>query len=226
MNVEDALHARRSVRAFLSRVPEEALVRRLLQSAARAASGGNMQPWRATALTGEPLQQLLSAVAASRPEDGSFNQSYPPNLWEPYRSRRFQNGEDLYRTLGIPRDDKPARMEQLGRNAEFFGAPVGIVVSVDERMGPAQWVDLGIYLQSLMLLAVEQGLATCAQGFWRRFNDTVTAQLALPPGYQVAFGIALGWEDVQAPINQLRATRADPQEWLQLQGFEAAQISA
>ena len=219
MNVNDALHARRSVRAFLPRVPEAAVVRSMLHSAARAASGGNLQPWRVTALTGVPLAQLLEVVAQADPQDGPSGTSYPPSLWEPYRSRRFENGEDLYRTLSIGRDDKPARLKQLARNAQFFGAPVGIFVSVDARMGLAQWADLGIYLQSLMLLAVEQGLATCAQGFWRRFGDTVAAQLALPEGYEVAFGIALGWEDVNAPINRLRATRADPGEWLDLQGF-------
>ncbi len=219
MNVKDALHARRSVRAFLPRVPEAAVVRSMLHSAARAASGGNLQPWRVTALTGAPLAQLLEVVAQAEPKDGPTGTSYPPSLWEPYRSRRFENGEDLYRTLSIGRDDKPARLNQLARNAQFFGAPVGIFVSVDARMGLAQWADLGIYLQSLMLLAVEQGLATCAQGFWRRFGDTVAAQLALPEGYEVAFGIALGWEDIDAPINRLRATRADPGEWLQLKGF-------
>jgi len=219
MNVEDALHARRSVRAFLPRVPEAAVVRSMLHSAARAASGGNLQPWRVTALTGTPLADLLAAVAQAAPEDGPTGTSYPPSLWEPYRSRRFENGEDLYRTLGIERADKPARLEQLGRNGAFFGAPVGIFVSVDTRMGLAQWADLGIYLQSLMLLAVEQGLATCAQGYWRRFGATVATQLALPEGYSVAFGVALGWEDVEAPINRLRATRAEPGEWLDLQGF-------
>ena len=219
MNVEDALHARRSVRAFLPRVPEAAVVRSMLHSAARAASGGNLQPWRVTALTGTPLAHLLAAVADAAPEDGPTATSYPPSLWEPYRSRRFENGEDLYRTLGIERGDKPARLEQLGRNGQFFGAPVGIFVSVDERMGLAQGADLGIYLQSLMLLAVEQGLATCAQGYWRRFGATVATQLALPEGYLVAFGVALGWEDMEAPINRLRATRAEPGEWLDLQGF-------
>lgn len=219
MNVNDALHARRSVRAFLPRVPEAAVVRSMLHSAARAASGGNLQPWRVSALTGAPLAQLLEVVAQAEPQDGPTGTSYPPSLWEPYRSRRFENGEDLYRTLSIGRDDKPARLNQLARNAQFFGAPVGIFVSVDARMGMAQWADLGIYLQSLMLLAVEQGLATCAQGFWRRFGDTVATQLKLPEGYEVAFGIALGWEDINAPINRLRATRADPGEWLDLQGF-------
>ena len=135
MNVEQALHARRSVRAFLPQSPDAALVRSLMEQSAQAASGGNLQPWRVLALTGEPLQQLLTAVAEAEPQDAQPGLSYPPNLWEPYRSRRFANGEELYQSLGIPRDDKPARLEQLARNGQFFGAPVGLIVAVDERMG-------------------------------------------------------------------------------------------
>ncbi|WP_280191340.1 nitroreductase [Delftia sp. PS-11] len=219
MNVEQALHARRSVRAFLPQAPDAALVRTLMEQSAQAASGGNMQPWRVLALTGQPLQQLLEAVAQAEPQDSQPGLSYPPNLWEPYRSRRFANGEDLYRALGIPRDDKPARLEQLARNGQFFGAPVGLIVAVDQRMGLPQWADLGIYLQSFMLLACSHGLATCAQGFWRRYGDTVARTLALPEGYQVAFGVALGYEDKSAPINGWRSTRAPFAEWGEMRGF-------
>ena len=219
MDVSHALRARRSVRAFLPAVPPGALVQTLLQEAAQAASGGNLQPWRVVALTGEPLRALLAAVAQTQPGEDESLQSYPPNLWEPYRTRRFANGEDLYRTLGIPREDKAARLKQLAKNAEFFGAPVGIFVCVDERMGMPQWADLGIYLQSLMLLAVQHGLATCAQGFWRRYTAAVQQQLGLPEGYRVAVGVALGYEDTNAPINTLRTPRAPWAEWGQLRGF-------
>lgn len=163
MEVTQALRARRSVRAFLPDAPPAATVQTILQEAAQAASGGNLQPWRVVALTGAPLQELLAVVAQAQPEEGPDNQSYPPGLWEPYRTRRFANGEDLYRSIGIPREDKAGRLQQLAKNAELFGAPVGIFVCVDERMGQPQWADLGIYLQSLMLLAVQHGLATCAQ---------------------------------------------------------------
>ena len=219
MDVSQALRARRSVRAFLPQVPAAALVQTLLQEAAQAASGGNLQPWRVVALAGEPLRALLAAVAQAQPGEDESQQSYPPSLWEPYRTRRFANGEDLYRTLGIPREDKAGRLNQLARNAAFFGAPVGIFVCVDERMGMPQWADLGIYLQSLMLLAVQHGLATCAQGFWRRYTAAVQQQLDLPEGYRVAVGVALGHEDTAAPINTLRTPRAPWAEWGQLRGF-------
>ena len=129
-------------------------------------------------------------------------------------------GEELYRAIGVAREDKEARHAQFATNGELFGAPVGIFVSVDERMGHAQWMDLGIFLQSFMLQAVDRGLATCAQGFWRMYSEMVIEQLSLPEGYQIAFGIALGYEDASAPINQWRSSRATSHEWLSLQGFD------
>ena len=213
MNVTQAMKERRSVRAYLPKAPAPALVQALLTDAAQAASGGNLQPWRVVALTGDALQQLTDAIVLAPPRDESVpNQSYPPNLWEPYRSRRFKNGEDMYKTISIPREDKATRLEQLAKNAQFFGAPVGILVFADERMGYAQWVDLGIYLQSLM--------ATCAQGYWRRFGDTVERVLKAPEPYRVAYGVALGYEDTTAPINTLRADRAPFADWAQMRGFE------
>ena len=221
MNVSQAMKERRSVRAFLPKPPTADQVHSLMSDAAQAASGGNLQPWRVMALAGAALTQLTDAIAAAQPDEEQVsNLSYPPNLWEPYRSRRFKNGEDLYKTIAIPRENKAARLEQLARNGQFFGAPVGIVVFADERMGYAQWVDLGIYLQSFMLLATERGMATCPQGFWRRYGNTVERVLKAPEPYRVAYGVALGYEDTQAPINTLRADRAPFAEWAQMRGFE------
>ena len=219
MDVSQALRERRSVRAFTSQVPSAELVQQLMQDAALAASGGNMQPWRVAALTGDALQAMLADVAKTPGEENPAHLSYPPNLWEPYRTRRFANGEDLYASIGVPREDKAGRLQQLAKNAELFGAPVGIFVCVDERMGQPQWADLGIYLQSLMLLAVQHGLATCAQGFWRRYAGTLQQQLGLPEPYRVAFGVALGYEDAAAPINTLRSSRAPWGEWGEMRGF-------
>lgn len=219
MDVIHALRARRSVRAFTPQVPDAPLVQQLLQDAALAASGGNLQPWRVTAITGQPLQAMLDEVARTPAVESPEMQSYPPQLWEPYRTRRYANAEDLYRTIGLGREDKPARLAQVAKNAQFFGAPVGVLVFTDARMGRAQWMDLGIYLQSLMLAATAAGLATCAQGFWRRYDAVVRQHVAVPEGYQLAVGLALGYEDTAAPINTMRASRADFAEWGQLQGF-------
>lgn len=220
MDVSQALRARRSVRAFTDQVPSAALVQQLLQDAARAASGGNLQPWRAAAITGAPLAQLLQAVKALPEPPPETVASYPANLWEPYRTRRFVNGEELYRCIGIPREDKPGRLRQLAKNMQLFGAPVGIFIFIDENMGQPQWLDVGIYLQSLMLRAAEEGLATCAQGFWRRYTPLLRQHLDIPAPYTLACAVALGYEDVQAPINALRTERADFAEWGQLRGFE------
>lgn len=219
MDVSQALPQRRSVRAFLAQAPSAALVRQLLEDAAGAPSGGNMQPWRVIALTGEPLAQVLQTAAASNPQEDGNCQSYPPNLWEPYRSRRFANGEALYRTLDIPREDKAGRLQQLAKNTQFFGAPVGMFVCIDQRMGRPQWMDIGIYLQSLMLRATELGLATCAQGFWRKYTETLCELLQLPQHYTIACGVALGYEDTTAPINSLMAGRAPFEEWATMRGF-------
>jgi len=218
MDVEQALSLRHSVRAFLPQAPDKLLVRQLLVQAAQAASGGNLQPWRIIALSGEPLAELIAKVAASKgnPQAGM---SYPSPLFEPYRSRRFENAGMLYRALDIEREDKTARVEQWHKNAVFFGAPVGIFVAIHQRMGYAQWVDLGIYLGSLMLLACENNLATCAQGYWRNYNELLIKTLELPADYQIAFGIALGFEDKTAPVNRWRATRADFAEWGEMRGF-------
>lgn len=219
MHVTQALRERRSVRAFTQQVPSAELVQQLMQDAALAASGGNMQPWRVAAITGERLSGLLADVAKTSGEENAQHLSYPPNLWEPYRTRRFANGEDLYRSIGIPREDKAGRLRQLARNAQFFGAPVGLMVFIDERMGPVQWMDLGLYLQSFMLRATEEGLATCAQGFWRRYDAVIKRHIEVPAEYRVAYGIALGYEDKDAPINSMRSTRAPFGEWGQLIGF-------
>ena len=221
MDVTQALRQRRSVRAFLPDAPPAALVQTLLQEAAQAASGGNLQPWRVVALTGEPLRQVLAAVATAPAEDAPTNQSYPPSLWEPYRTRRFANAEAMYATVGLAREDKAGRLVHFGRNAAFFGAPVGVLICVDRRMGLPQWTDLGIYLQSLMLLAVQHGLASCPQGFWRRYRSVLAPVLQLPEPYEIACGLALGYEDTDAPINTLRTPRAPWQEWGQLRGWVA-----
>jgi len=219
MDVSQALRERRSVRAFTSQVPSAELVQRLMQDAALSASGGNMQPWRVAAITGTALSALLADVARTPGEENPAHLSYPANLWEPYRTRRFANGEDLYKSIGIPREDKEGRLKQLAKNAQFFGAPVGIIMFTEERMGPVQWMDLGIYLQAFMLRATEEGLATCAQGFWRRYDQVIKRHIEVPEGYLVTYGIALGYEDKSAPINTMRATRADFAEWGQLKGF-------
>ncbi len=219
MNVSEAVKRRISVRAFRpDPVPGE-VVRTLLEQAARAPSGGNLQPWLVHAIAGEPLKQLLELARSKGPDAAPGYTVYPENLWEPYRTRRFRNGEQLYASISIPREDKAARLRQLAKNAELFGAPVGIFVFVDRKMGAPQWADLGMYLQTLMLLAVEHGLDTCPQEYWARYSSLVERFFDVPGDQMLFCGVALGHRDDTAPINQWRTERAPFDEWIQLRGF-------
>lgn len=220
MTVSEAVAQRVSTRAFLDRPVPGEVVRDLLVRAARAPSGGNLQPWRVYALTGEPLAQFKALVAANPFGETPEYEVYPPNLWDPFRTRRFQNGEDLYATIGIPREDKPARLRQLARNGEFFGAPVGMFFCLDRKLGPPQWADLGMYMQNLMLLAAERGLDTCPQEYWARYPRTVATFLGLPDDHMLFCGMALGFGDPDAPINTLRAARDPFEVWGELIGFD------
>jgi nitroreductase len=219
MDVADAVKARFSTRAFKPDPVPGALVRDLIEAAARAPSGGNLQPWRVYALAGAPLAEF-KALAATTPMQEPEYDVYPPNLWEPMRTRRFVCGEDLYASIGIGRDDRPARFQQLAKNTAFFGAPVGLFFCLDRKVGPPQWSDVGMYMQTFMLLAVEKGLATCAQEYWARYPKTVAEFVGLPEDHMLFSGMALGYADESAPINQWR-TRRDPLDvWCEMRGFD------
>lgn len=220
MNVSDAVARRFSARAFTRQVPEQAVVRRILERALRAPSGGNLQPWRVHALTGAPLQALLAEAAQGRIETPEYH-VYPENLWEPFRSRRFQNGEDLYASLGVARADKAGRLAQFVKNFQLFGAPVALFFSLDRRLGPPQWSDMGMFMQTVMLLAVEEGLDACAQEAWSRFPQTLRRQLGLGDEEMVFAGMALGYADAEHPINQWRTPRADFESIVTLKGFSS-----
>jgi nitroreductase len=221
MDVKDAVAQRISVRAFLpDPVPAET-VRAILEAAQRAPSGGNLQPWRVHALAGEPLAALKTAAMSKMAQGGEAPEYdvYPPNLWEPLRTRRFECGEDLYATIGVPREDKPARLRQLAKNIEMFGAPVGLFFTLDRKVGPPQWADTGMFMQTIMLLSIEAGLDTCAQEFWARVPQTVGAALGLPEHEMLFCGMALGRRDPDAPINTLRTRRDRFEVFATMRGF-------
>ncbi|PAX07138.1 nitroreductase [Sphingomonas lenta] len=217
MTVSEAVAARRSVRGYLDREVSSATLRELAVKAARAATGGNLQPWHVNIVAGEAMRRL-KAVMAERLGSGELETAaydiYPRELGAPYRDRRFQVGEAMYRHIGIPREDKAGRMRWLARNFQFFGAPAAYFVTVDRGMGSPQWADLGMYLQNLMLLAVEAGLATCSQECWALWPETVTRFLGTPPERMLFCGVAIGYEDPDEPANRLRSERAPEGEWL------------
>jgi len=217
MDVTEAIAARRSVRGFLDTPVDPTLLHELAVKASRAATGGNLQPWHIAIVQGDAMTRL-KATMAEKLATGATEQPaydiYPKDLTAPYRDRRFAVGEAMYAELGIPRDDKAARRDWFARNFAFFGAPAAYFCTVDRRMGPPQWSDLGMYLQNLMLLAVEAGLATCPQECWAMYPDTLGPFLAIPEDQMLFCGMAIGYEDKDAPANRLRTERADTSEWL------------
>jgi len=221
MTVAHAVERRISVRAFRPDPVPEPLVRGILEAALRAPSGGNLQPWRVHVLAGEPLVALKADARARLAQGGDAPEYevYPANLWDPLRTRRFECGEDLYAAIGIPREDKPARLAQLAKNADLFGAPVGLFFTLDRRVGPPQWSDVGMFMQTIMLLAVEAGLDTCAQEFWARLHRAVAAAIPIGETEMLFCGMALGWRDETHPINTLRTRRGAFDEMVTLRGF-------
>jgi nitroreductase len=212
VGVGEAVLARHSCRAFTDKPVDIKTIRKLLETARLAPSGGNLQPWFVHVILGDSMARFraqLTPKFLASPFGGTPEYHvYPPELKEPYRSRRHKVGEDMYGLIGVSRDDKAARHRQFARNYDFFGAPVGMFFYLDRIMGPPQWSDLGMLIQTLMLLAREQGLDTCPQESWAVWHREVGEFLSAPPTMMLFCGLALGYGDHSAPINRLRSERA------------------
>ena len=220
MNVSEALATRKTIRAFRpDKVPLET-VKQILSLAARAPSGGNLQPWKAYVLIGNARDELVRRVAKARETHPMGERPeyhiYPQQLTEPYRTRRFRIGEAMYATLGIPREDKAARLSFFSRNWDFFGAPVGFVFTIDRQMQQGQWSDLGMFLQSIMLLAREHGLHTCPQEAWAVWHRVIRDYLSVPENEMIFCGMGLGYADETAPVNSLASERAPLEEFVRV----------
>ncbi|HSV54276.1 MAG TPA: nitroreductase family protein [Burkholderiaceae bacterium] len=211
-SVAQAVRSRKSVRAFLGQEVPRPLLEEVLTLAARAPSGGNLQPWRLRVLSGEAMVAFKSAMQSrvrEAPEgEAPFEyEIYPKALGEPYRTSRFDIGERLYASIGVARDDKAGRRMQFQRNFDFFGAPAAVLCFADRRMGPPQWADLGMYLQTVMLLLRERGLHSCPQEAWSLYHQTVRAFVSAPPEWLLFCGMAIGYEDPAAPVNAIESPR-------------------
>lgn len=223
-SVDRVIAGRRSIRAFLPRAVDERDLDAILTLAACAPSGNNIQPWRVHVLRGDTLRRLTAAVcAAFDTADGSHRPEYdyyPAEFFEPYLGRRRKVGWDLYRRLGIERGDTARMRVQVRRNFTFFGAPVGLMFTIDRRLAQGSWLDYGMFLQTLMLAAEARGLATCAQAAWIDYHRIIAQTLALPPHEQVVCGIALGYADPDAAENTLVSERAALAEFVVKHGVE------
>lgn len=224
MNVSQAVQSRRSVRAFADQPIDRATLTRVLEQAQAAPSGGNVQPWNAVVLTGEPMQRLLAKVAEQFPKGREAHKPeyhiYPPELEGEYEARRFGVGEALYAALGIPREDRAARLMWFANNFRAFGAPVLMLVHTPRYMGPPQWSDIGMWMQTVMLLLREEGLDSCAQEAWAVYSPQIREVVSIPDGHIFFCGMAIGYRNPDAPVNNFAVPRAPLDELIRWEGWD------
>ena len=213
MEVSEAVNSRQSIRAFTDQEVSDELIQRLLEKSARAASGGNLQPWKIFVINNETMINFLKFQEDwTDPETPAYD-IYPENLSEPYKTSRYEVGAEMYSILDIDRDDKEGRFKQMLENFKFFGAPSAFFCFVDRQMGRPQWSDLGMFLQNFMLLAKEVGLDTCPQEAWAIKQESVTAFVKAPDELMLFCGMAIGYKDDEAKINKLRTQRRPFEGW-------------
>ena len=222
--VSDAVIQRRSIRAFADRPVDLALLRGIFEKAQRAPSGGNVQPWMASILTGDAKDRLITAVAARQAMGFVGLQPeyaiYPPDLPDPWMARRYGVAAAMYTVMGIAREDRAARDAAMALNFTGFGAPVLLFLHCPRFMGPPQWADMGIWLQTVMLLLREAGLDSCPQEAWAVYGQTIREQLAIGDDQILYTGLAIGWRDAEAPLNRFPVDRAPIDEVIRWHGFE------
>ena len=223
MNVSEAVATRRTVRAFLDKPVDQAVLRRVLEKAQNAPSGGNTQPWNASVITGEPLAKLLAEVAAILPEGTARHKPeyaiYPPELDGAYAERRKGVGEAMYAALEIPRDNKMGRLMWFAKNFQAFGAPVLMLIHTPRYMGRPQWSDIGMWLQTVCLLLREEGLDSCPQEAWAIYQEQIRAVVDIPEDHIFFCGMGIGWRDPNSPVNQFPVPRAPLDEAIRWEGF-------
>ncbi len=221
--VEEAIIERRSMRAFTEKPVERQLVERILTVAARAPSNTNIQPWRALVLAGAEKDRLCKSVVAAHYERSTEYESeyrfYPNPFFEPYLSRRREVGWELYGLLGIKRGEDEKIHAQHGRNFLFFDAPVGILFTIDRRLGEGSWIDYGMFLQNILIVAEAHGLHTCAQGAFATYHKVIRKLLPVTDSEIVMCGVSLGYANEAAPENTLKSRRAGVAEFAAFFGF-------
>ena len=206
MSVSEAIKERTSIRAYLDKTVSKELILNILNEAKYAPSGGNLQPWNVYVLHGETLKIFLNIIQLSQPGIPEYN-VYPPKLKLKYHKRRKQVAIDMYKSLNIKYKDKMKRYEWFKKNWKFFDAPVGLLFTIDTQMEPPQYSDLGMYLQNIMLLCKQYGLDTCAQEAWAVWSSLVHKVLNIPKHELLFCGMAVGYADKTANVNQFSTQR-------------------
>jgi nitroreductase len=217
MRVSEAINSRRSMRTFKSDPVPRQDVEWIVSTASRAASNGNLQPWKLY-ITMDKARERLSAAILKAMDEGDLGPGgeydvYPKEFTPVYDARRKLVGKQLYTLLAVPRGDAGGMQKQFRRNYLFFDAPVGMILCVERRMGSGQWIDCGIFLDQLMLLAREKSLHTCPQAAFSRFPHVLRRELKIPDDQIVICGLAIGYADPDAVPNNLITERAPLQDF-------------
>lgn len=222
MKVSAAVASRKSIRAFKSDPVPLETIKDILRLAHRAPSGSNLQPWRVYVLAGDTRDAFVEAIERSRIEnpegEGMERPIHPPDLSGLYKARYMSAGERLYGAMGVERSDADGRYQHRCRGWRFFGAPVGLIFTVHRQMLAGQWADVGMFVQSIMLLAREHGLDTCAQETWVLWPKTIRSFLSLPDDEAIYCGMAIGYADDQAPVNQFESERVPFEDYVTIVG--------
>lgn len=224
LSADEAIATRRSVRAFLPTPVPRALVEELLTLASRSPSGSNIQPWKVRVVAGAVRERLTRAILDAAAQEGieTFRREwnyYPVSWREPFLGRRRQIGWDMYGLLGVAKGDFEGTEQQRLRNYEFFGAPVGLIFTLDEDLEIGSWLDLGIFIGALAIAARGRGLDTCPQAAFADFHRVIRSTLDIPQSEIVICAMAIGHADPEAAVNRLVTARATPAEFATFEGF-------
>ena len=212
MNVKEAFVSRRSVRRFLPDNVSKEKIENILEGAAFTPSGHNIQPWHVYVIQGKKKLSMTNSIIEAI-KDGSANEMknefdyYPTEWFEPFVSRRRAVGFELYNLLGIGRDDFEARDKQMQENFHFFGAPVGMFITMDRRLATGTFMDLGMFIQSILVGARGEGLHSCGQVAFTKFHTLIAEQLKFKENEMLVCGVSIGYEDTSAPENALRVEK-------------------
>jgi nitroreductase len=216
MTVRKSLLLRKATRAFQTKEVEREKIVRILDAARHAPSGTNTQPWQVAVVTGEMRRKLgdLMETAFRGGQQGKMEFQYYPEIWEGiYKERRRACGLQMYSTLEISREDKQRQLDQWAANYRSFDAPVMMFFFIDDILETGSYLDYGMFIQSIMLMAVEEGLATCPQAALGEYPEIVKQELGYPNDKKLVVGLAMGYEDTSAIINQYRTPRDEVEQF-------------
>lgn len=223
------------MRAYLDKPVDPSTVHAILEAASHAPSGTNTQPWSVVVVAGDVRERLCRRVGAERDANPARERAgnvegeykyYAEPMTEPYLSRRRKVGWDMYNALGVRKGDMQGSWAAAGRNYQFFDAPVGLFFMLERVLEKGSWIDIGVFIQSVMIGARHFGLDTCAQGAWARYHDIIREELEIPAAHVIVCGMAMGYADLSAPVNRIPSERAPVETFARFLGTQAPECHA